>query len=419
MSKKGMGLVIVAIIFAYGVAFTTTSLPYGKIIFVDDDFTNDPSNHKWNTIQAGIDDAEDGDIIYVFDGNYNESLFINKEIKIIGDGNVVVDGGWDDSVIGVIADNVSIENLKIENGQFGVFVNHNNFTMKNCEVHECENGLFLQSDNASIENCTFYSNIENSVNIIGRNVTFENCSFHSSTNAIVVEGKNISFRKCTVYECDWGIIAEYSSDIEIYNGSFYNIENKSIWIKYSNNISISYTAINDTFCGIWLMNVSNSSIIFSMFNLNKIGIKLQNSQINEIRDCNFIGNIGYGIYAENSFNNTIHHNNFIDNGINAYDNGINKWNTSIGNYWHDYNGIDENEDGIGDTPYEIGVNNDKKPLMNRIEHPPLFVWVSDEFTSSTPGWNVDHFDDIQNAVDAVAERGSIYVYWGSYDGVEI
>ncbi|HEC76586.1 MAG TPA: PKD domain-containing protein, partial [Thermoplasmatales archaeon] len=121
----------------------------------------------------------------------------------------------------------------------------------------------------------------------------------------------------------------------------------------------------------------------------------------------------------NSFNNTIHHNNFIDNGINAYDNGINKWNTSIGNYWYDYSGIDENEDGIGDTPYEIGINNDKKPLMNRIEHPPLFVWVSDEFTSSTPGWNVDHFDDIQNAVDAVAEGGSIYVYWGSYDGVEI
>ncbi|KAA0000069.1 MAG: hypothetical protein FE047_02605, partial [Thermoplasmata archaeon] len=149
MARKGMGVVIVAIIFAYGVAFTTTSLPYGKIIFVDDDFTNDPSNHKWNTIQAGIDDAEDGDIIYVFDGNYVESLFINKEIKIIGDGNVVVDGGWDDSVIGVIADNVSIENLKIENGQFGVFVNHNNFTLKNCEVHECENGLFLQGDNTS------------------------------------------------------------------------------------------------------------------------------------------------------------------------------------------------------------------------------------------------------------------------------
>jgi hypothetical protein len=43
----------------------------------------------------------------------------------------------------------------------------------------------------------------------------------------------------------------------------------------------------------------------------------------------------------------------------------NTWNNSLeGNYWSNYKGKDENQDGIGDTPYLIDVNNqDNYPLM--------------------------------------------------------
>jgi hypothetical protein len=40
-------------------------------------------------------------------------------------------------------------------------------------------------------------------------------------------------------------------------------------------------------------------------------------------------------------------------------------NDSIGNYWFDYKGVDENGDGIGDTPYVISSEaQDRFPLMN-------------------------------------------------------
>ena len=41
--------------------------------------------------------------------------------------------------------------------------------------------------------------------------------------------------------------------------------------------------------------------------------------------------------------------------MNAYDNGTNNdWdNGLVGNYWHDYDGCDDNNDGIGKQPYLI------------------------------------------------------------------
>ncbi len=45
---------------------------------------------------------------------------------------------------------------------------------------------------------------------------------------------------------------------------------------------------------------------------------------------------------------------------------------------------------------------------------PDTVWVDDDFNSSTPGWGYDHFDDIQDGVDAVNESGTVYVYNGTY-----
>ncbi|MGC9308367.1 MAG: hypothetical protein ACP5FL_06275, partial [Thermoplasmatota archaeon] len=46
--------------------------------------------------------------------------------------------------------------------------------------------------------------------------------------------------------------------------------------------------------------------------------------------------------------------------------------------------------------------------------PPITVCVDDNYDDSTPGWQYDHFDVIQDGIDAVAENGTVYVANGTY-----
>ena len=46
---------------------------------------------------------------------------------------------------------------------------------------------------------------------------------------------------------------------------------------------------------------------------------------------------------------------------------------------------------------------------------PSDVWVDEDFNSSTPGWGVDHFDSIQDGIDAVASPGTVNVAAGTYN----
>ncbi|KAA0002970.1 MAG: hypothetical protein FE048_02635 [Thermoplasmata archaeon] len=414
MKKRGVGiaLVIVVSLLVFIVSSHETgnekyafALPGGKMVFVSIDFTDDPENHKWNSIQEGINDAEEGDIVYVFAGIYPENIFINKSITLLGE-NATVDGGGALYTVTILANNVKIKNMEIAHGKkAGLYIgNYSHVTIENCDIYgNSEYGIFAFSSNGN---------------------TFLNCSLYNNQKggAYFVLSDENSILNSEIDGGDWGIVFQNCSNCHIKNSFLLNHENKSINISGSNEIFVTNCTIYGSFCAIRLRASQNSVIDGCIIKQNIIGIRIDGSTSNTIKNCHIEENVGYGIYAGEyngilSQNNVIHHNNIIDNGNNAYDEGSNAWNTHIGNYWDDYSGNDTNGDGIGDTPYNIpgGYAMDNNPLMYPIQSPPLFVWVDDDFTPSSPGWGNDQFNTIQEGVDAVLENGTVYVYNGSYD----
>ncbi len=109
---------------------------------------------------------------------------------------------------------------------------------------------------------------------------------------------------------------------------------------------------------------------------------------------NTVWNCTNGIYLPESADNTIYHNNFINNTLQAYvtPNYNNTWDNgypSGGNYWSDYTGTDlysgpdqniAGSDFRGNTPYIINQNNtDHYPLTTPYEtEPPTITILSPE-----------------------------------------
>ncbi|MBN2603525.1 MAG: right-handed parallel beta-helix repeat-containing protein [Candidatus Thermoplasmatota archaeon] len=155
-----------------------------------------------------------------------------------------------------------------------------------------------------------------------------------------------------------------------------------IYLSSSTSSSINGNTIeNNNANGLHLSGSSENTIIGNTIQNNeRIGIYFSASCSSNIVTQNSIsGNNLYGIRLVSSIENIFHHNIFSDNNINVNDPNTNSWDDGgEGNFWDDYTGQDSNEDGIGDTPYEIsgGSNQDRYPLgyfVSQNQKPLAFV----------------------------------------------
>lgn len=385
-------------------------------VYVDDDFEDDPANHTWNTVQEGVDDANDGDTIYVYSGDYNENVIVNKSITLMGENkettiiNGSLNGNQTKPVINITADSCTITGFTITNGNIGVLVSSsNNITIVNNRI--CCNyikrilgpgcGIYLLSSNNSNIRDNDISKNSGITICIGPPVIIKNLATNNNSSGIYLES---SFNN--------NLIENNISDTP------------AIHLQYSFNNNIIKNSISNSCCGIYLVNSSNNSLNDNFINARGdrmgYGFHLINSSYNDIKG-NSISNKCYGIYLEsfsrnnivtrndvlNNYNgiyllfsseNMLYLNNFVGNSDNVCSlNSTNIWNSPspitytykgttytnyLGNYRDDYTGSDTDRGGIGDTPYSINSDNDSYPLMEPFKN--YYLPIENIFDTGSP-----------------------------------
>ncbi|MCD6481479.1 MAG: right-handed parallel beta-helix repeat-containing protein [Thermoplasmata archaeon] len=358
---------------------------------------------NYTTIQEAIDAASNGYTIYVYPGNYNESIVINKSISLIGiekEGErPIIDGGGNRTAVNITADGCKIKNFKIINfGDFSdwppsewgmsIEINSRNNLVEN-NIIQCNwDGIRMSSPNNMIVNNTIskawwtgivcwegnntiiYNNISHNPYAIGvdpggsNNTVAWNIITHNYHGIDFIESNNNISHNIISYNRQGGIMFSHGSHNKIlYNEICHNGQEGLIAADTSYNIIAHNNISSNGRSGIVLKSAYSSPLI-------TYGNIIYRNMIAYNKDK--------GVYLLGSgSNNSIVENNIVENGINArfsfyrhsYE-GHPYENTWDRNYWSDWR-------------FSL-----PKPIFGRIWEPFRHKWVVFDFNPAMEPYEI-------------------------------
>ncbi len=329
--------------------------------------------------QPLIDATQPGGTLTPPPGTYAGPVKITSPITIDGNHLVTLDGGGKGTVVLVETSGAQLRNLHLTHsgdsydqidsciqvrGNFNIF--------KDNVFDNCLFGIDLQQSNHNIiRRNQFQSSKPLSLGLRGDAIRF-----WYSTNNQMTDNQITNFRDTVVWYSKDNVIARNTthggryglhfmySQTNLVEDNQFQQNSVSIFLMYSDGVTvrgnqISY-AMGSTGVGIGFKETSDVTIENNRIVYCASGIYLDISPYQPDTTNRFLTNEiaynGIGVLFHNDWQGNVFQKNlFKDNHVQVAVQGANSARRNVWeeNYWDDYEGFDQNDDGIGDTPYEL------------------------------------------------------------------
>lgn len=325
--------------------------------------------------------ARAGDHIDVPAGVYREQLRIDKPITLVGVGRPTIDGGGMGDIVQIAAEDVTIRGFNIRNT--GV-----DLDAENAAIHVSAARATIE-DNI-IESILFGIDLREAPDSVLRNNTvggkdldiarrgdgirlwrsdrtrLEGNVIHDGRDAVLWYSAGIVVKHNTVERSRYGLHLMYSDGVVIEDNTL-SENSVGLYVMYSKDVEIRSNRFlknrGPSGYGIGLKETDRFSVLGNLLTSNRVGVYLDGSPFGTSKPGEFSRNtLAYNdvamIFLPAVRGNEIVHNNFIDNleqisvGGRGQLKGNVFWKGEEGNYWSDYVGYDQNNDGIGDFVHE-------------------------------------------------------------------
>ena len=335
-------------------------------------------------IDEMIANAEPGGTVTVPAGTYNGQLVIEKPVKLLADGEVIIDAGRAGHVVVIAAENVTLEGFTIQGSArdvtrepSGVRVTEDGATIQDLVVRDALYGIVLTGSDRHIVRDNHISSVtEFPVERRGHAIYL----YHTVEN--VVEGNTVETAKDGIFvgfgdrnqidrndvrDVRYGIHYMYANN-NSFAGNTFRESIAGAALMYSEGLTLednefSHNTSRASGYGILMKDVDGVHVTGNRIHHNRLGMTLEavpsSPASTALIEDNLIGFNQTAIEMFSTTRITFTGNSFTGN-LRQIESrgggrilGDNTWEADgRGNYWDTYTGYDTSGDGVGDRPYE-------------------------------------------------------------------
>lgn len=333
-------------------------------------------------LQLYIEITPDGGVLTLPPGRYAGPAVIRRQIKIDGGGKVEIDGGGEGSVISVLADGVEIRGLRIINSgsahnseDAGILIEADQTLVENNVLEQVLFGIHLKKANDNIIRGNTISSLDREISLRGDGIRMwysngnllENNRLSRIRDILVSNSAENQIIGNHISQSRIGMEFVFSPD-NIVSGNTIIKNDTGVAVIYSDGVNIDDNRIAHmrklTGSGISFKESGRVRVRGNEIAHSNTGL-LANSPLDPENTMTVDNNLfaynvlGMYFYGEKG-GHLIRHNRFENNFTDAMGSAPktiynNHWD---GNYWDQYRGFDQNQDGVGDQAHDVYLYTD-------------------------------------------------------------